>query len=290
MGPQPQLRHSKPLSTRRPMRRSAFASLLFIATAILVGCSPVAEIQADHPLTRDVLVGIRSGKGAFDHSDFDAYLKKYVDERGFFRYAEAKKEGAVLDRYLARLADAKVSDLAKNQIFALLINAYNAYTIDLILRNYPLESIKDLDDPWKQEFCRVGGHTVSLDFLEHNLLRPVFEDPRIHFGVNCASIGCPPLQRFAFAGKTVDQQLEQATRSTLARPEYLRAEGESVYTSKILSWFEKDFVDKHGSLSKFLIPYASDRAKGLLEAKGDGAIEFFPYDWKLNEAKAPTKK
>lgn len=287
-----QLRRSKPLSTHRSLRRSTAASLFFVLAMILVGCSPVAEIEAGHPLTRDVLVGIRSGQGTFDHSDFDGYLKKYVDDRGFFRYADAKKEGAVLQRYLARLADAKIGDLAKNEILALLMNAYNAYTIDLILRNYPVESIRKLDDPWGTEFCKVGGQTVSLDFLEKGLLLPkeTFGDPRIHFGVNCASIGCPPLQREAFVGKNVDRQLEQATRSALARPDYLRVEGEEVYVTKILSWYKKDFVDEHGSLSKFLIPYASGRAKQLLEAQGDGAIEFLSYDWKLNEAKAPTKK
>lgn len=276
------------LWSRSTFSRRASSLLLGLAFAWLGwGCVPAAVIDEGHPLTRDVKLGLKSGKDTFSHTEFDRFMRKHVDSKGLFDYAGAKKDRKDLDAYLGRLEKAPIAKLSKNELFAILMNAYNAYTLDLMLRNYPLETIKKIDKPWKQEICVVGGHTVSLDFIEHSLLRPqeLFGDPRLHFGVNCASKGCPPLWAGAFNGKDVDKQLEATTRTTLNRSDYLGVKDGKVYTTEILSWFKEDFIKRHGSVSKFLIRYAPSAAKAILEAKGDKAIEFFSYDWSINDSK-----
>ncbi|MEM7166308.1 MAG: DUF547 domain-containing protein [Planctomycetota bacterium] len=268
---------------------AGFLTAGVLTVAVLAGCSaPASEFVAGHPLTGLVQQGIASGKGKFDHSEFDAILKKHVSSDSRVDYAALRADRKPLQAYLARMASAPLTTLNRDELMALLINAYNAYTLQLIATSEPVASIKDLKDPWDREFCDVGGQRVSLNFLEHKLLRvkELFgADPRVHFAVNCASNGCPPLARDAFTGAQLEKQLESATAACLKQPAYLVARDGKVYVSKILSWFGEDFTNRHGTLTKFLLKYGTPDVVEILNQKGDAAIGFLDYDWKLNGQK-----
>ena len=133
-----------------------------------------------------------------DNSLYAGLLKKYVKD-GVVNYQGFKKEESVFDKYLKVLEQVDSKILSRNEQFAFYINAYNAWTIKLILSGYPgIKSIKDMGSlfksPWKKKICRIGGKVITLDDIEHNILRPLFKDPRVHFAINCAAKSCPPLR------------------------------------------------------------------------------------------------
>jgi Protein of unknown function, DUF547 len=256
------------------------------------------------------LVGLASAQTAFDHSHaaWTALLKKYVvvlqgGRASQVRYAGFVQDRAALKAYLTSLSavsDDAFKAFSKPQQMAFLINAYNAFTVELILTKYPkLESIKDLGSvfrsPWKQKFVPLLGTTLTLDEIEHEMLRAKgrFEDPRVHFAVNCASIGCPALREEAFVPERLDAQLdEQALRfmSDRSRNRYNPATGK-LEVSKIYDWFGVDFRSGWrgiASLEAFCARYADQ----LAEAPADrervrsqkAAIAFLDYDWQLNDA------
>jgi len=242
---------------------------LKIATACLV-------------LLLGVVFPARSAK-SFDHGLYGLLLSKYV-KGDVVDYRGLKDEEERLDRYLKMLDETNPDALARNEQFALYINAYNAYTLKLILENYPVDSIKDIggwfSGPWKIRFCKIGGKRLTLDEIEHDILRPRFKDPRVHFGINCASKGCPPLIAEPYEGSTLDQQLDTSTRGFLNNPQRNRLERNTLYVSKIFKWFADDFK---GDVVGFFLKHAEGDLKARLSrAKGNIRIEYIDYDWGLN--------
>ena len=240
----------------------------------------------------------------FDHSAWDALLKQHVTtlrngQASEVDYAGFSADRARLKQYLASLSavtPAQFERWDRAVQLAFLINAYNAYTVELILSGYPeVKSIKDLGSllrsPWKKRFVPLLGETRSLDDIEHGLIRGSgrYAEPRIHFAVNCASIGCPALRPEAYAGERLDAQLEQATNSFLEDRTRNRLEGHTLKVSSIFKWYKGDFEKGwRGSdtLAGFLAHYR--QALGLDEntagrlREGKIAIEFLDYDWRLN--------
>jgi hypothetical protein len=246
----------------------------------------------------------------FDHSHaaWTALLRKHVvvlrgGQASQLRYAALSADRAALMAYLSTLSS--VSQPAfdafdKPQRMAFLINAYNAFTVDLILGKYPaLSSIKDLgsvfSSPWKPKGIALLGTKVSLDDIEHGMLRlrGRYDDPRVHFAVNCASIGCPPLREEAFVAGRLDAQLdEQALRfmSDRTRNRFDPAQGR-LEVSKIFDWYGEDFTLGHrgiSSLPAFMARYAGVLADAPADRERvrsqQAAVTFLPYDWKLNDA------
>jgi len=218
-----------------------------------------------------------------DHSLYGELLAKYVTD-GVVDYKAFKREEDTLDQYLRMLDGTNPEELLRNEQLALYINAYNAYTIKLILEHYPVDSIKDIGGwfkgPWKIRFCKIGGKTLTLDEIEHDIIRPRFKDPRVHFAVNCASKGCPPLISKPYQGPILDQQLDRSARSFLNNRERNRLEGSTLSVSKIFKWFEGDF---DGDVVAFFLKYAEGDLKDRLVAKRDQIeIEYLHYDWRLN--------
>lgn len=219
------------------------------------------------------------------------------------RYAGFKADRAELARYRDRLSavtEAAFKAFSKPQQMAFLINAYNAFTVELILTKYPgITSIKDLgslfSSPWKPKWIALLGSKVSLDDIEHGMLRERgrFDDPRVHFAVNCASIGCPPLREEAFVAERLDAQLdEQALRflSDRTRNRFAAATGR-LEVSKIFDWYAEDFKLGHrgiASLAGFLARFADVLADSPVDrerVRGQRAqIGFLAYDWQLNDA------
>lgn len=155
------------------------------------------------------------------------------------------------------------------------MNAYNAMTIDLILRHQPLESIKDIKKPWDQRFWKLGDKYYNLDEIEHKILRKM-SDPRIHFGINCASFSCPPLLNEAFTAEKVDSQLDMLARKFINDSKRNTITADRVEISKIFDWFAKDFKTD-GSVINYLNKYSE--TKILSDAK----VRYMDYDWSLND-------
>lgn len=240
----------------------------------------------------------------FDHSGWDALLKRHVvpirDGRATqVGYAGMRADDAQLERYLAATAAvsrASFDAWSKEEQLAFLINVYNARTVELVLSGYPgIESIKDLgtffQSPWKRRFIPLLGEKRTLDDIEHGLIRGSerYKDPRVHFAVNCASIGCPALQPGAYTASRLDIQLEDAARHFLSDRTRNRLEGDTLEVSSIFKWYREDFEQGWRgatSLGGFLALYR--QALGLDEStakrlvSGDVDIEFLDYDWRLN--------
>lgn len=244
------------------------------------------------------------------HRAFDAILDKSVIERGSqtavdYNYLHNSPES--LNKYLASLeavSKKEFDNWNKNDQMAFLINAYNAFTLKLILNNYPgIESIRELggfffNSPWDIEFFKLFGKETTLGHIEHKILRKKYNEPRIHFAVNCASKGCPALQKKAYVGEKLDAQLENASIQFLRDPERNRFSKEKklLEISSIFKWFEGDFT-KNGSLQNFIAPYISDdpEFRALLKDKSSHAgigsvlnkssvnIKYLDYDWDLNK-------
>jgi hypothetical protein len=245
---------------------------------------------------------------AFDHShaDFSVLLKKNVawtadGTSSGVDYAGFKKDHAALKAYLTKISAVKDSDYnswSVNEKRAFLMNAYNAYTVELILSKYPnLKSIKDLgslvSSPWSKSFFSLLGQKRSLDDVEHKLLRGAknFNEPRIHFAVNCASIGCPALRPEAFQASKLEAQLEDQTKrfmSDRSRNRFDKTEN-TLYLSSIFDWYGGDFNKGPNAknLPQFLARYAG--SLGLTKAEQDRLsknavdIDFLDYDWSLNK-------
>lgn len=229
-------------------------------------------------------ISISRADNTVDHSIYADLLDKYVHQ-GNVDYRGFKTEESKLDQYLKVLENVDSKSLSKNEQFAFYINAYNAWTIKLILSGYPgIESIKDLgsifQSPWKKKICRIDGDVITLDDIEHTILRPRFKDSRVHFAINCASVSCPPLLSEPFLGSTLDQQLDRATGAFINNPKRNYLDGETLYVSRIFKWFGKDF---NYDIIGFFLKYADDHLKKELEIKKQTIqINYLHYDWSLN--------
>ena len=220
-----------------------------------------------------------------DHGLYADLLAKYVHQ-GKVDYRGFRIEEGELDRYLEVLEKADTGSLSRNQQFAFFINAYNAWTIKLILSRYPaLESIKDLGNilrsPWEKQICRIDGKVMTLDDIEHGILRPRFKDPRVHFAINCAALSCPPLIPEPYRGSTLDRQLDSSARAFVNNPERNFLEGRTLFVSKIFKWFAEDFDN---DVIGFFRRYAEEELKEALESRGDRIeVKYLRYDWSLND-------
>ncbi len=155
------------------------------------------------------------------------------------------------------------------------MNAYNAFTIKLIVNNYPIKSIKDIPKPWDLRFFQIGKKWYNLNEIEHQILRKM-GDPRIHFGINCASFSCPPILNKAFTAANVDKELEKLAIAFVNDTKRNEINANSIKLSKIFQWFGKDFKN-NGSLIDFLNQYAD------IEINADAKKSFLDYNWNLNE-------
>lgn len=242
---------------------------------------------------------------AFDHShaQWDVLVKKQVawlpgGHASQVDYAGFQGDRQVLKSYLDRLSAVTRSEYerwSKPEQLAFLLNAYNAFTVELILTEYPkLNSIRDLgsliSSPWKKHFFSLLGEPRSLDEIEHGMIRAagVFDDPRIHMAVNCASIGCPALRNEAYVAARLEAQLEDATvrfLSDRSRNRY-NPQRDRLEVSKIFDWYGKDFAARAGSVQKWLAQYADHLADPGARPRIRAAevrLEFLEYDWALNE-------
>lgn len=229
-----------------------------------------------------------------DHSEWGSFLSANVKTNadGVNRVDYGNVPAAARARLKAYIESMRVirpADYSKEEQFAFWVNLYNALTVDVVLDHYPVESIRDIKlsrglfskGPWAKKLLIIEGKEVSLNDIEHRILRPVWQDPRIHYAVNCASIGCPNLLSQPFTADNAHQLLEKAARDYINHPRGASVEGGRLRVSSIYIWFEPDFGGNSSGVINHLKQYADDSLMSALEQvnkiSGDG------YDWSLND-------
>lgn len=262
-------------------------ALLFVATAAPALADPAGIVAKHAPGSTQII----------DHSVWDGLLKTYVkaESDGLNRidYAGFKSGGhAKLKAYIAGLQTVDPTTLDRPEQFALLANLYNAKTIDIVLDRYPVKSIKDISlgggviasikgGPWKANVLKLAGTPLSLDDIEHGILRPVFKDPRVHYAVNCASVGCPNLMAEALTGTKLEAQLEAGARAYVNHPRGVSVTKDGLVVSSIYHWFEEDFGGSDAGVLKHLQRYAAPDLSAKLKSARD--VSGHRYDWTLND-------
>ncbi len=260
-------------------------AMLGLSIAALVACSaPETPLFAANNVAANN-AAMSSAAAPFDHSAYDRLLKKHVNEKGQVSYKGFKADQKEFDQYLALLSkNAPTKSWSKNEQMAYWINAYNAYTIRLILNHYPVESIKDIGSkikipfvttPWASKFFSIGGEKMSLDNIEHGTLRKNYDDPRIHFALVCASVSCPRLRNEAFTAEKLDRQLDDQARDFLNDP--TKNKPGSGQLSKYFDWYKGDWENNGQSVAKWVNKYAKTKL-----ANPD-KVSYLDYNWNLNE-------
>ena len=230
-----------------------------------------------------------------DHGDWTRLLQAYTrpSDDGVVRFdyaGLAATDRAALDGYVARLTAVPVSGLNRDEQLAYWINLYNALTVQVVLDHYPVSSILKIGispglfsiGPWGKKLVSVDGEDISLDDIEHRILRPIWQDPRIHYAVNCASIGCPHLIDTAYTADRVDVLLEANAIAYVNHPRGAELRGGALSVSSIYDWFQEDFGGSETGVLAHLRKYA--RPELLRDLKLVFEIDSYDYDWSLNEA------
>ena len=219
------------------------------------------------------------------HGEWDVLVKKHVSKNGMVDYQGFLKDKNQLQVYLDKLsANRPTSKWSKNEKMAFWINAYNAFTVKLILDHYPINSIKDIkkgipfvNSVWDITFIPMGKEKIDLNYIEHSILRKEFKDPRIHAAINCASFSCPLLRNEAYYASRLDEQLNDAMRRFVNDSERNQLDKSNIKISKIFSWFAGDFKLNGLSVVDYLNKYAKKRVQQ------NAKIDFLDYQWELND-------
>ncbi|MBU2532077.1 MAG: DUF547 domain-containing protein [Alphaproteobacteria bacterium] len=274
------------------------AALLITVLVALGGFVAAAAAQSPVDLVRSAAAA--GSSASLDHSRWTELLKTYVkpapDGINLVDYASFKRSGhEALKSYIVQLQEVTPAKLSRPEQFAYFVNLYNAKTIDIVLDKYPVKSIKNISlggslfatftgGPWKAKVLRVQGVDLSLDDIEHVILRPVFKDPRVHYAVNCASIGCPNLATEAYTGANLEPMLDAGARAYVNHPRGVTVTGGKLQVSSIYHWFKTDFGNTDEGVLAHLRQYAQPALAKRLQRVN--AIDSHDYDWKLNDTRA----
>ena len=268
--------------------------VLFLVAGFLVIYSTGAFAAPSAELWERWTAHDAASTATIDHTVWDRFLKSYIEERdgeaNLVRYEDVTAEDkAALATYLESLAAVSIDEHNRQQQLAYWINLYNALTVKVILDHYPVEGIREIDispgwfadGPWGKKLITVEGEALSLDDIEHRILRPIWRDPRIHYAVNCASIGCPDLMAKAVTADNLDYYLNDGARNYVNDPRGAEISEGSLYVSSLYRWFEDDFEVDGGviaHLKKHAAPALARQLDDIDSISGDD------YDWGLNGA------
>ena len=235
-----------------------------------------------------------------DHSPWDRFLERYLvtgDPSGVYLFSYSRVSGenrALLEQYLEGLQAVRVEELNRSEQMAFWLNLYNALTVKVVLDHWPVASIRDIRlgggapfsrGPWDAPLAEIQGRPVTLNDIEHRILRPIWKDPRIHYAVNCASIGCPNLQPVAFTAENLPVLLERAAVMYVNDPRGASVEDGTLWLSSIYDWFAGDFGDSTEALLRHVHRYADAPLRRSLEPFLDGRGRVrHRYDWSINAA------
>lgn len=236
-------------------------------------------------------VGQKSFKTTSDkapnHQIWNELTKKNVSQDGQVNYKGFIQDSLKLNKYLGLISAGAPNKKTWNndEQIAYWINAYNAYTVQLIIRNYPLKSIKEIggripfiNSSWDVKFIQLGGETLDLNNIEHGILRKEFEEPRVHFGLNCASVSCPKLRNEAYTAEKLESQLTDQAKAFINDASKNKiGDGKNIKISKLFNWFEGDFKNTSPDIPTFLSRYSK------VKISEDANIDYLDYNWNLNE-------
>ena len=230
-----------------------------------------------------------------DHSAWNHFLQRHVQQGddGINRvyYVEVKdNDHSALQDYIAQLQIIPIRQYNRQQQLAYWINLYNALTVDIVLQHYPVASIRDIDispglfgdGPWGKKLLSIEDQDVSLNDIEHRILRPIWREPRLHYALNCASLGCPNLQAQAYTTANMEQTLDAAARAYINHPRGVRIDNGRLIVSSIYSWFREDFGENEAAVIGHLRNYA--RPELARQLQGLTSIADDKYDWRLNDS------
>jgi hypothetical protein len=228
----------------------------------------------------------------FDHQLFQAVLKGHVDADGWVDYTGLAREPDRLDAYIAAVAEAPFEELDRNEKLALLINAYNAFTLRLILDHSPVRSIKDIpaSKRWGDRRWSVGGRVWSLNQIEHEQIRPKFDEPRIHFALVCAAEGCPPLRNEAYTARRLEEQLKDQAGYVHRHDRWFVYDRNRnvVHLTKLYDWYGGDFKQAAGSVTAYAATF-SPELRQAIDSGDPPKIRWLEYDWSLNDRKPGSR-
>lgn len=233
--------------------------------------TPSRPVDNNSPQTAEVVVEVNTP----DHTAWDKLLRTHVSSRGKVDYAGIKAQQSKLDAYLKELENnPPQADWSRNEKLAYWINVYNAYTVKLIVNNYPVKSITDLEGgkPWDKKWIKIDGKTYSLNNVENDIIRPRFKEPRIHFAVNCAAQSCPPLLNKAWTASNLSANFNQQAKAFINNDKFNKISANSVTVSKIFDWYGEDF----GNLISYLNKFSNTKINP------DAKVNYKEYDWSLN--------
>ncbi len=257
--------------------RLLLLGLVFAALALAAPEAKLQERYADAPDTAD-----------FDHAAFDLLLKRHVDADGFVDYAALAKARAPLDAYIASLATAPFDKLGRDEKLALLLNAYNAYMLQLVLDNGGPAKVKlitrDIDDPFKKQRWTLAGVRVSLDDVEHGKVRNDFREPRIHWALVCGAFSCPKLRNEAYAGDKLEAQLADQAKFVHTSPRYVQYDGgDAIRLSALYRFYAGDFDATYGGVLESVARDRPDLQAAIEAGRAPTNIQFFDYRWETND-------
>ena len=236
-----------------------------------------------------------NSKKTIEHDTWDSFLKSYVKQGAngvnLVDYAGVSDaDRTLLKSYIGEMQDLPISSYSRPEQLAFWINLYNAVTVDVVLDHYPVESIRDIrltkglfsKGPWNKKLLVVEENELSLNDIEHRILRPIWQDPRIHYAVNCASVGCPNLMTDPFTPDNSDQLLQEGARDYVNHQRGARINNGRLHVSSIYVWFESDFGGSEAGVIDHLKRHAAPALSVQLD--GIGKISDDSYDWSLNDA------
>jgi len=273
-------------------------NLLTTLGIVLLFFFPMSPIAAND-LLKYWSVSTEKSTNTIDHDDWQYILDKYlIDETAskinLFNYqAISPSDKQKLAHYLKYMRSLDPRQYTRAVQKAYWINLYNALTAKLIIDNYPVKSITKLGDrffsfgPWDDDIITITGQALSLNDIEHKILRPIFKDNRIHYAVNCASLGCPNLSKTVYTAQNMEKMLETAAKAFVNHPRGVRFKDGKIIVSSIYHWYKEDFGNDNKQLLKHLIKYADPPLADALTAY-TGKIDH-DYDWRLNNAKSQSK-
>jgi hypothetical protein len=268
-----------------------------LAGLTLAGAAPCVACAAPHPDPWPRWqASDESATGSIDHTAWGAFLARYLvpGEDGINRIAYRRvlpTDAEALAVYLSALGGVPITARRRAEQLAYWINLYNALTLRTVLDHYPVASILDINlsrgilgrGPWRKKLVRVEGEEVSLDDIEHRILRPFWRDPRLHYALNCASLSCPNLQPRAFTSATTEEMLETAARAYVNHPRGVHLIEGRLFVSSIYVWYQADFGGDDRGVIAHLRRYAAPPLAQALA--GQDRIAGDSYDWSLNDAK-----
>ena len=278
--------------------------MLFLLGCILTGCTTIQPVIKDKQPVEPTI---------FSNERFDRVLREFVDEHGLVNYSALQQDAEDLEDYYYLITTYSPDSHpglfpSENHKLAYWINAYNAAAIKTVITYYPINSVLDVKQPGIFFFLSdrsgffffqrltFGSKTTSLYYLENQVIRKRFGDPRIHFAINCASMGCPRLPRQSFSGESLDQQLDNEARFFLTEERNFRIDDDEkvIYLSSIFKWYETDFTTwyttkfpgRESSLLSYIALYLTPEKMGELKKINTSySLHFVPYDWRLNDQK-----